>query len=201
MSELNLIVSQDHDALRLERLVASLSARFEIGETTSVSHRSEEATSFIRLLGECATWTVPLGAAATVYLSTLAKHAADATWSGTRALLRSKKVKPLADVATALAEAAGNREANVVVSVGLSMPDAHFGSTVAINPSHSPEQVARVLATFVLRADEVRRVIEAEVAAGRGVMPPVELSVDKAGALRVRWKSKSDLSIHEKLLS
>ena len=182
MSELNLIVSQNLDAPQMERLVVRLGAHLAIGKTTSVSHRAEEATSFIRLLGEHATWAVPLSAAATVYLSTLAKHAADATWSGMRRLFSSKEVGPLADVANALADAAGNRETKVVVQVGLSLPDEHFGSTT-IDPSHGPEEVARVLATFVLHAEQVRQVIEEETTAGRGALGPVELVAEGTGEL------------------
>ena len=81
-------------------------------------------------------------AAAGVYLSTLVRHAGDATWEGLRSPFKSEEVKPLADVSKALVCIANQTEARVEIVVGVNVPDEYWG-TRATNQGGDLEEVAR----------------------------------------------------------
>ena len=121
MAQLELVFSREFDSGFAETVKAELGAYLEItGPYFSFEKAAEPSLGppLIQLIGDAAAW-LPLGAAATVYLTTLAKRAAGATWDGLASLLISKEVKPLADVATTLADVVQEAESDVEIVVGL----------------------------------------------------------------------------------
>ena len=100
MSELNLALTYKF-AANAEAIRAELSEYLKVSEPRSNIAQSVDPPSFLQLLGDASAW-LPLKAAAAVYLSTLAKRAADATWNQlVESLFKSNEVKPLTDVAKA----------------------------------------------------------------------------------------------------
>ena len=166
-------------------------------------HRASAApalTEFIELIGSAAA-LVPLAAAAGVYLSTLARHAGDATWEGLRKLFKSKEVKPLADVSNALASIANQSEAEVEIVVAVNVPDEYWGTRVIIQGGDPPEEIARKMAAFIVRAEALTKMMRAEVDAGRTPLAGAKVEVEEDGSLLVTWLSSEDRKTHERRVS
>ena len=185
------IDTEDADAVR-----AALNEHLSLGQPQFFMRLSAEPTpiSFIQLVGDAAGW-LPLAAPAavflTVYSSTLAKHAGDATRDGIASLFKRKEVKPLADVATTLATAANKADGEVEIVVGLNIPDDYFGTAVRIKDGN-PEAVAYKLAVFVIHAEKLSLMMQAETAAGRTPIGRATVEVQDDGSLLVKWRSQPD---------
>jgi hypothetical protein len=124
--------------------------------------------------------------------------AAHATRDGLAALFKKQEVKPLAEVATALADAREASSGHVEIVIGLDIPDSHFG-TALHTTQDSAEEIALSLAVFVTRADELSTIMKAEIEAGRRPVGRAVISLENDGGLTVRWLTTE--SAHEKRIS
>ena len=193
MSELELVLSEKFDA---ETIQAELSEYLKVSEPKLMLLRSADPPSILNLLGDPLAW-LPLKAAAAVYLSTLAKRAGDATWEGLASLLKSNKVKPVADVAKTLATAANSVDGKVTMTVGLNIPDDHFGTAISIKPG-PPEEVTRILlASFVVHVEQIEEAMRAEIEAGRTPLGGAKIELQDDGSLLVSWVAQADSSCYE----
>ena len=176
---------------------ADLSRYLKVGKPNIMFRRSADPTltAFVQLLGDAKVW-LPLGAAAAAYLSTLAKRAADATWDRLAAHFHSNEIKPLADVATTLTTAAERVGGEVEIVFGLNIPDDHFGTVISIKSSE-PEEVARVLASFIVHVEKLSKAMQEEIEAGRVPFGPAIIKLQDDGSLLIRWRKQDDLSVHE----
>ena len=182
MSELKLVLSKKFDA---EAIRAELSEYLKVSEPKLIFFKSVDPPSIIQLLGDAGAW-LPLGAAATVYLSTLAKRAADATWDQLASLRKSNEVKPLTAVAKTLATAADSVDGQVTIRVGLDIPDDYDGVAISIKPG-DPEEVARVLASFIVHVEQLAETMRTEVEAGRRPFGGARIELQDDGSLLVSW--------------
>ena len=195
MSELNLELTEKFDAENAAAIRAELSKYLKVSEPRFISMRSADPPSFLQLLGDVSAW-LPLKAAVAVYLSTLAKRAGDATWNRLASLFNSNEVKPLADVTKTLATAADSVDGEVTIVVGLNIPDEHFGTAISIMPG-DPEEMARVLASFIVHVEQISKAMRAEVEAGRTPLGPAIIKLQDDGSLMVSWVAQADFSRHE----
>ena len=190
MSELYLGLSEkfygEADSIR-----ADLSKHLKVGQTSFLFRQSVDPPSLVQLLGDAAAW-LPLSAPAAVYLATLAKKAAEATWDK---IANRNDVKPLADVATTLATAAARVDGEVEITTGLNIPDDRFGTSISIKSS-DPEAVARVLACFIVHVEQLSKAMQDEIAAGRMPLGPAVIDLQSDGSLLVRWRTR-DGRAHE----
>ena len=183
MSELSLILSEnlpEADGIRAE-----LSKHLKVGQPRYLALMSANSilSPFVQLLGEAGAW-LPLYAAATAYLATLAKRAAEATWDK---IANRNDVKPLADVATTLATAVACVDGKVRISFGLNIPDDYSGTSMSIKSS-DPEEVARALSCFIVHVEHLSEAMQAEVVAGRVPFGPALIELQDDGSLLVRWR-------------
>ena len=192
MSELKLALSEKFDA---EAIRAELSEHLKVREPEFLVFKAVDPPSVLQLLGDALSW-LPLKAAAAVYLSTLAKRAADATWDGLVSLFNSNEVKPLVDVAKTLATAADSVDGKVTIGVGLNIPDDHFGTAISIKPG-DPEEMARVLASFIVHAEQISKAMQAEIETGRTPLGGAIIELQDDGSLLVSWVAQADFSRHE----
>ena len=195
MSELNLALTEKFGADNAAAIRAELSEYLKVSEPRFIIMRSADPPSFIQLLGDVLAW-LPLKAAATVYLSTLAKRAGDATCNRLASLFNSNEVKPLAGVAKTLAKAADSVDGEVEIVVGLNIPDDHFGTAISIKPG-DPEEVARVLVSFIVHEEQISKAMLAEVEAGRTPLGPAIIKLQDDGSLLVSWTAQVDFIRHE----
>lgn len=160
---------------------------------------SPTLTEYIELIGSAAAW-LPLAGVATVYFSTLARHAGDATWQGLRSLFKSKEVKPLAEVADALASSANQAKTNVQIVVGVKESDEDPGTSITIQGGE-PEEIAWKMAAFIVRAEGLSRMMRAEANAGRTPLAEARVEVENDGSLTVTWYSPADGKTHKRQMS
>lgn len=194
MLELNLTLSEKFNMDDAENLQSDLSKHLKVGKPKIMFRRAADPTltAFVQLLGDAKVW-LPLGAAAAAYLSTLAKRAAEATWDK---FFNSNEVKPLADVATTLTTVAEKVGGEVEMVIGLNIPDDHFGTAISIKASE-PEEVARVLASFIVHVEKLSKAMQEEIEAGRVPFGPAIIKLQDDGSLLIRWRKKDDPSVHE----
>ncbi len=195
MLELNLTLSEKFNMDDAEAIQADLSRYLKVGKPNIMFRRSADPTltAFVQLLGDAKVW-LPLGAAAAAYLSTLAKRAAEATWDK---FFNSNEVKPLADVATTLTTVAEKVGGEVEIVFGLNIPDDHFGTAISIKPG-DPEEVGRVLASFIVHVEQISKAMKAEVKAGHTPLGRAHIELQDDGSLLVNWVAQDDdFSRHE----
>ena len=196
MSSLTLTLTKDFDA---EIMRTELSKHLNIDEPKVLHMRAADPPAVLQLLGDALSWS-PLKVTATtvvtVYLSTLAKRAANDTWDGLKSLLKSKEAKPLTDVAKTLEIAANSVTGERRIAVGLSIPDDYFGTMLCIRPSAS-EEIARQLAFFVVHAEQISKSMQAEIAAGYTPLGGATIELHDDGSLLVSWVRQADSSRHE----
>ena len=192
MSELYLVMSEKFSD-EADGIQAELSTHLDVGEPNVWFHMwaAPNPPPYVQLLGDAMAWR-PLYAAATAYLTTLAKGAAEATGEK---IVNRNEVKPLAAVATTLATAAARVDGEVIIAVGLDIPDDYSGTSIFIESS-DPEEVARVLAYFIVHVEQLSKAMQAEVAAGREPHGEAIIELQDDESLVVRWRTR-DGRAHE----
>jgi hypothetical protein len=194
---MTLLVPQSLTPAEAADVVAALREHMDVGDARWLVRKSVDPARdapFLQLIGDVATW-LPLSAAATVFFSTLAKRAADATWDALARAFQQKDAKPLADVATALGKAMEKSGPATELIVGLSIPDRHWGTALVIRDA-DPVKIAAEFAVFIAHAEKIARTMEAEVAAGRAPLGRARISIE-GDTVVVRWMSQGDLAKHE----
>jgi hypothetical protein len=205
MPQLELSVTEQIDLERANRLARKLRDHLELAGPHTLVRRGVEPSAipqFIKLIGEAVPWLALLYAAKVFlksYLETLGSLAAHASRDGLADLLKKGEVKPLADVAAALADAREGSSGRIEIVVGLNIPDPHFGTALHIT-ANSPEEIAHALALFVTRAEELSTTMQAEVEAGRAPFGRALVTLEEDGGLSVRWWTK-DFVRHVKRIS
>ena len=202
MSHLYLTFSREYEADVTESVKAELSAYFNIEGPYIYFQKSADSGSgpqLIQLIGDYAAW-LPLATAVSVYFSTLAKKAADATWDGLSLLFKKDDVKPLANVVNTLANAAQAVEGDVEIILGIDIPDKNWGTAMVIK-SKNPEEIACALASFVSRVELLAKEMEKVVAEGNAPLARAIITLEEDCSLLVRWQSQKDFNMHEKRIS
>jgi hypothetical protein len=201
LPELKLTVTEQIDMQQAQRLATELRRHLQVDGPHPYFRRGDPSTipQYIQLIGPVAVWLPLLYPAKWFlkpYLETLGPIAAHATRDALAALFKKKEVKPLAEVATTLADARKASGGHVEIVIGLDIPDPHFGTALRI-AAHTPEEIAHALAVFVTCASELSTLMKAEVAAGRAPLGRALITLEKDGGLTVRWRCK-DFADHEK---
>ena len=203
MPHLNLTVTEQIDMQQAQRLATQLRRHLQVDGPHPYFRRGVDPSAipqYIQLIGPYVLWLALLPPAKWFlksYLETLGPIAAHATRDGLAALFKKKEVKPLAEAATALADAREASSGHVEIVVGLDIPDPHFGTAMHISQT-SAEEIALRLAVFVTRANELSEIMKTEVEAGRVPLGRAVVTLEKDGGLTVRWLTES--AAHEKRL-
>ena len=127
----------------------------------------------------------------------LGQRAADASWDAAQKLFERNEIKPLADVATALAQIKRALGDTTEIIVGLNIPEQNWG-TVLIIREDDPVKIAYALARFIDAAENISVEMKKEVAAGRAPLGRAEITLEANGDVLIRWQSQADFSRHEK---
>ena len=208
MSELELTLSErftDEDATALR---AAISRHFHVSSPVQRVHRrSFDPPSTILLLGALIAWQVLVKPAAAFAKSfgksfgkTLGKRAGNAVSDIASEWKKNKDIKPLADVAMAFVATADRVGGKVTISVGLNIPDDYFGTVISTD-SRDPLEVARVLAAFVVHAQEIADIVQAEIERGHEPLGGFNVGLEHDGTVKIQWLARSDLKAHEKNIS
>lgn len=147
-----------------------------------------DTPSFVTVLSDILSWQTMLAVPATVFISQLAKNAADDVYKNKKKIaevLSQTAVKPLRRISAALRKAAGSSSRNFVVQIGLPLPDDFRGTTLVLG-GESEEQVAVELAFFVLNVEAIQGAVKDQVLAG-GVFGGVVVERTEGGSYVLKW--------------
>jgi len=196
MSELNLILSSLSGGIENEHegtdIHVALSKHLLVAPPKFIYHRSADPVPFMQLVGDTASWW-PLTVVVTAYFSRLAMHVADATWDKAVSFVKRKDAAPLVDVAKALILA---KKEGRKVEIGLNIPDDYFGTTLQIKGSDLAD-VAQELAVFVVHVEKLSKVMQDEIAAGRGPIGMASIEIQADESICVTWQD-CNFDQHEK---
>ena len=182
MSELDLMLTRELDA---EAIQSELGEYLRVKEPRILFFRSAEPPIILRLLGDALAW-LPLTVPASVYLSTLAKQAGDATWDWLASRFNNDPVRPLIHVVKTLEKTANSADGNVTIFVGLNIPDERDGPMLSIEPG-DPKEMARALASFVVHAEQISKAMRTEVESGRRPFGGAKIELQDNGSLLISW--------------
>ena len=80
--------------------------------------------------------------------------------------------------------------------MGVNIPDDIYGTVISIKPG-DPEEVARVLASFVVHAEQISKAMRAEIEAKLTPLGRAIIELQDDGSLLVSWVAQTDSSRHE----
>lgn len=195
MSELSLRLSERFTAEDASSIRTALGRHLRVGNPGSVVRQSIDPPQLIQLVGDAVAW-LPLAGPATVFLSTLAKKAAEAVWDSTARRFGERELKPLTDVAEALVAAADRVDGRVMIGLGLKIPADPFDVEIWTD-SQDPVEVARMLAAFVVHRKKIANTVTAALEGGQKSVGPFHAELEQDGSVTIRWRSVSDFKDYE----
>jgi hypothetical protein len=161
-------------------------------QAPEISLKSPEAPSYIQIMADALQWVTLLKVAATLVLSSalseLAKEAAKDIYQHKeqigRALLNAAAA-PLR-LATAAVKKARDNSPRCSLAIGFPLPDEVMGTVLCLD-ADSEEEIALLIARFVVRAETMEQLIQAEIAAGRRPIGHVRIIPTDSGGFLLRW--------------
>ncbi len=167
-----------------------------------------EMSSFITVATELISWKLLLGTPLAVFISEIAKNAADDLYKNKKeiwAALKNKAAQPVAVVARCLTGLARSSTQDTRLLLVLLLPDDHLEAVLRVDVA-SEEEVAYTLAIFVHKVEAVCRVLKEELLAkdeSVGESRPVRrvyLELLRDGSLKMKWPSDADHKQHELII-
>ncbi len=194
-----LIVTLDVPEEAREALKAEAAPVLRIDDGREVVLLSADPPSFIRVLADAIDWTLPLKAAAGVFLSQLAKNMADDLWKNKADIAKamgSAAAFPIRKLLGAFEKAREISRKSTTFAVGVPVPDDYFGATVTV-PMNSTEDSAVTLAIFVHHAQEIEHTLQQHLSGGHKIVGPVQVRSEPNGSVLLVWMDRDSLSTVE----
>ena len=191
---LRLLVTDDIPATTQRGLIDAWQDFGALEPAGVISLRSADPPSFIQIMGEAVQWLSPLKVAATVFLSQLAKDAASDVYKNKAKIAQALAqigAAPLRLVAESLKRVRDESPRQPRIVLGLSIPDDYFGTALSIT-DHSEEEVAYLIAGFVMRAEVIQQLVQAEVDAGRPPLGRVQVMCSDGG-FKLVWMDQQSV--------
>ena len=186
---MRLLTTADIPGAVRQQLLDAWQPLAELQEGSQVRHKTAELSSFVQIMGEALQWLSPLKVAATVFLSQLAKEAATEVYKNKAriaAALAAAAAAPLRRAAAALGRARSDSPQKPEIVVGLPIPDDYFGTALTF-PVDTEEEIALLLAQFVVRVERIQQVIAGEVSDGHPPLGRVQVIPNGSGGFLLRW--------------
>jgi hypothetical protein len=198
---MRLIVTANTPSDVRQELLADWQSLGGLEQAPEVFLKSPEAPSFIQIMGDALQWLTPFKIAATLvlssFLSQLAKDAAKDIYQHKEQIgqaLANAAAAPLRLAAAALKRA---REGSprCSIAIGLPLPNEVTGTVLWLE-ADSAEEIALLIACFVVRAETIQQLIQAEITAGRPPLGHVQVIPTGSGGFLLRWTDQNSGS-HE----
>jgi hypothetical protein len=194
---MKLIVTADISSDVRQELLIGWQSVGGLEQAPEVFLKSADAPSFIQIMGDALQWVTPLKVIATVFLSQLAKEAATDIYKNKqqigRALANAAAV-PLRRAAAALKRARDGSPQSYLV-IGLPILNEYIGTALALN-ANSEEEIALLIARFVVRAETIEQLIQSEISAGHPPLGRVQVIPTDSGGFLLHWIDQ-DFGNHE----
>jgi hypothetical protein len=156
-----------------------------------------ELPAVIQLIGSVAGWLTL--AMATGYFGQLGVKAADFTLEKAKYAFKRNKTDPLTEMALAISKTKHALGDNSHFIIGLDIPDNRFGTSLTIQHS-DPEKIAYEVGNFLLKAEQIARFMEREIATGQGPLGRVAINFQADGTVQLQWMRQSDMAAIEQTL-
>jgi Uma2 family endonuclease len=185
-----LFVTADIPPSVQEQISSEIGQVLPIHERHVMEFRSTDGPSFVQLVADAVQWITPLKAAAIVFLSQLAKNAADEVWKNKAHLYRILKdtsVDPLYRLVRALAQAKREVSTHTRVVIGLPIPQEYLGTLLALETVDEVE-LAWTIANFVDKVDKINNRLQQELEGGHEPLSIVKLIIQPDGSFVARWE-------------
>jgi hypothetical protein len=143
-------------------------------------------------------WVTPLKVVATVFLSQLVKEAATDIYKHKRQIgqaLATAATAPLCLAAAAL-KRARNRSPRCSLAIGLPLPNEVTGTVLWLTPD-SEEEIALLIARFVVRVEAIEQLMQAEMVAEHPPLGHVRVIPADSGGFLLHWMDREG-EIHER---
>jgi hypothetical protein len=160
-------------------------------------HFFNRLRSLLHLIAPSLLLPTPLKVIATVFLSQLAKEAATDIYNHKRQIgqaLVTATTAPLR-LAAAAVKRARDRSPRCSLAIGLPLPDEVTGTVLWLD-ADSEEEIALSIARFVVRAETIEQLIQAEITAGRPPIGHVQVIPTDSGGFLLHWMDR-EVGIHE----
>jgi hypothetical protein len=198
---MRLIVTADIPSDVRQELLVDWQPLGRLEQAHEISLKSPKAPSYIQIMADALQWVTPLKVVATVFLSQflsqLAKEAATDIYKHKRQIgqaLATAATAPLRLAAAAL-KRARDRSPRCSLAIGLPLPNEVTGTALWLD-ADSEEEIALLIARFVVRAETIEQLIQAEITAGRPPLGHVQVIPTGSGGFLLRWMDW-ELGIHE----
>lgn len=198
---MRLIVTTDVPSNVRQELLVDWQPFGHLEQAPEIFLKSPEAPSYIQIMADALQWVTPLKVAATwvlsSFLSELAKHAAKDIYQHREQIgrvLANTAAAPLRSAAAALKRAC-DRSPRCSLAIGLPLPNEVTGTVLWLKPD-SEEEMALLIARFVVRAETIEQLIQAEITAGRPPLGHVQIMPADSGGFLLQWMDY-DAKIHE----
>jgi hypothetical protein len=169
----------------------------DLEQGPEVSLKSPEAPSYIEIMADALQWVTPLKVVATVFLSQLVKEAATDVYKHKHQIgqaLATAATAPLR-LAAAAVKRARDRSPRCSLAIGLPLPHEVTGTVLWLTPD-SEEEIALLIARFVVRAETIEHLIQAEITAGRPPIGHVQVIPTDSGGFLLHWMDQ-EVGIHK----
>jgi hypothetical protein len=166
-------------------------------QAKEISLKSPEAPSYIEIMADALQWVTPLKVVATVFLSQLVKEAATDIYKHKHQIgqaLATAATAPLR-LAAAAVKRARDRSPRCSLAIGLPLPNEVTGTVLWLTPD-SEEEIAVLIARFVVRAEAIEHLMQAEMAAEHPPLGHVQVIPTDSGGFLLRWMDREGV-IHE----
>jgi hypothetical protein len=169
---------------------AELQGLFPDLDVHRVGYKGAGGPAFLQLVADLLTWSTVIKAAATIFLSQIAKNAADEVWKHKAELaakLQDVTLKPLRRLVGALIGAKQRLNAgNSRVQVALPVPDDYWATILRIESTDEVE-AAWLVASFVIHAEAIQATVEKLVSGGAVPLDYFVVKVMNEGHICVEW--------------
>jgi hypothetical protein len=150
--------------------------------------RAGEPTSAAHVVADVLTWTSILKVAAGLFLSQLAKNAADEVWEKKGDILKvlgTEAARPLRLLAKAFS-AINQRALRTDARIGFPYPDPLQGTVLPIRSANELE-AAWLLANFVMNVDNLKSEVKKALESGARPITGFFVDVSTEGAISLFW--------------
>jgi hypothetical protein len=199
---MRLIVTADIPSDVRQELLADWQSLGGLEQAPEVFLKSPEAASFIQIIGDVLQWVTPLKLVAIVFLSQLAKEAATDIYKNKQEIgraLTNAAAAPLRLAAAALKRARDSSPRSYLV-IGLPILDEYLGIVALSLDADSVEEMALLIARFVVRVETIEQLIQAEITAGRPPFGRVPVTPTDSGGFLLHWTDQNSESHKHEVL-
>jgi hypothetical protein len=202
---MRLIITADIPSDVRQELLADWQSLGGLEQAPEVFLKSPEAPSYIQIIGDALQWVTPLKAIAIVFFSQLAsqlaKEVATDIYKNKQQISRALAAAATAPLrlAAAVLKKARDGSPRRSIAIGLPLPNEVEGTVLWLE-ADSAEEIAVLIACFVVRVETIEQLIQVEITAGRPPFGRVQVTPTDSGGFLLHWTDQNSESHKHEVL-